>query len=192
MNRIYIMPLADLGPVFGRGPKYWQTYFPSLQWAMIDYGPEQVAVVRIPNVDTPTHQALALLSDVISPPEDLGQQIGAQLTQVKNALEAFNIPADWVQASHTYAQGLRLIACMFCFAQKMVALGATRVFPSGVTLATRFNQLTTAQKNFLLNTAIVLNFNTSILTGNSTMRQILKAMADQWGLRSIFVGGCEL
>jgi len=114
-------------------------------------------------------------------PDNLDNAIGGALTTVQNALETRKIPANWVTNVMTYRFVVRKVLAVFRFMQRFV--GVTQVmsaFLSGtVTLDTTFADLSATNRQRLLDTAASLNLDTSGFTGASTLRQILKGVADQ-------------
>lgn len=180
--RVYLMPIVGtgMGSSDPRRPKYVNTFL-SFTWDMVDYGLEPVCLVGITDVSPAIHTSLTSNPDVTALPADLTQNIGAQLTLVQNALSAMNIPEDWVKVGFSYVQVLRVVALVFLFMQRLHAtLPGVRLFDTGVTLATRINQLPANVKTALATTATSLGFDTNGLTGPTTLRVALKAMADQF------------
>lgn len=193
MVRLYLMPITGAGTRQDpRRPKYVDQYLVGFSWGMIDYGAEPACMVGVQDILDLTHSAIAQEPDCVALPLNLDQQIGAQLAQVQNVIEALNIPADWVQSSHTYRQVARLVAAIFQFMQRLNGIGFGRLLDGTVSLSTRFNQLPVATRTKLQEAAQSMNFDTSSLSGSSTLRQILKAMADQWGILEIHIGGMIL
>lgn len=192
MDRLYLMPLVDTtyrgAPA--RFPKYADTLRASgIDYRAMDYGREPVCLVRAPNIDATTHAALVADTTVAAFPADLTQSVGAQLANVRQALEDRNIPGgQLVQAGTTYRQIVRAIIIIFQLAQRLDGLGF-RLFGSGVTLDTTYSALPQAMKTALVQMATDFNFETSAITGASTLRQILKAMFDQWPASDVFLGG---
>lgn len=181
--RLYLMPMA----ADGRYPKYLAD-LEGLSSAGMDYGAEPVFLVCVRDVPDSVHATLAAYPDVTALPLNLDAQIGAQLGQVQTALESLNLPAQWVQATFTYRQVARIVAAIFQFMQRCHGLGFPRLLEGTVTLNTRFNQLPQVSRQRLLQAAESMQFDTSSLAGTSTIRQILKAMADQWGTLELFLG----
>jgi hypothetical protein len=188
--RLYLMPIIGAG-VKGdpRRAAHWDTFTSNgIDVEMKDMGNEPVCMVGA-NVPDSVHAVLIAFSDVVALPLNLDSQIGAQLTQVQNALEALNIPSGWVASGNTYRQVIRIVFAIFFFMQKLQGITPTRLMDTGITLNTRFNQLPQSMRTFLINTATALNFNTSSLSGTSTIRTILKAMADQLPQLEFIIGG---
>jgi hypothetical protein len=185
-GRIYLMPMIGAG---GKAdpprPKYLST-FDTFTYAMIPYGAEPVCLVYITDIDGSTHTLLSANADVISVPNNIDSQIGAgALTAVKNALESLNIPAGFVQASDTYRETVRVIGAIFQFVQRMNGITPGKLLTGGVTLNTQFNQLPQAMRTLMIDAAASMNFDSSSISGASTLRTIFKAMADQWGNRPL-------
>lgn len=179
--RIYLMPIiGGTGFTDPRRPKYMTT-FPAFTWAMMDCGFEPVAIVGVQDIDVGTHATLVANLDVTALPANLSQQIGAQLTAVQTAVAALNIPEDWIQSTFTYLQVLRVVALMFLFMQRLYGtLPNVRLFGGTVTLATTISQLPANVRTALSTAATSLGFDTAGLTGATTLRAALKAMADQF------------
>jgi hypothetical protein len=185
-SRLYLMPLITTGDQ--RRAKYRNTHMAGLSWSLMDFGNEPLALVSIRNIPPATHALLEAEPDVLALPQNLDQQIGAQVAAVQNALESRNLPAGWVQATHTYRQVVRTAAQAFQFAQRLGTHTPTRLF-SGATLDTQFNQLPVAARTALANAAGSLGYSASTLSGTSTLRAMLKAMADEWRQGTLLIGG---
>jgi hypothetical protein len=177
-TQLYVMPITGTGTSGdARRPKYADTDLAGQNWAAMDFGNEPMMLVA-----TATNAALGAEADVLTVPLNLDQNLGAgAVTTVQNYFEARNIPADWINTGYTYRQLVRLVACMFQIWQRCQGMGLAQLFTGGVTLSTTFSSLTLGQRTILLNAAHSLNFDTSSLTGASTMRQIIKALMVQFG-----------
>lgn len=179
--RIYLMPIGGAGTRQDpRKPKYASS-FDGTGYTMMDYGLEPVCLVEVENISAGAHNIVAANPDVTALPIDLSQTIGAQLTVVQNTLAGLNIPENWVQAGFSYLQVLRVVVLVFQFMQRLHGLlPNARLFDTGVTLATRINQLPANVRTALNAAATSFGFDTAGLTGTTTLRQALKAMADQF------------
>jgi hypothetical protein len=156
----------------------------------MDYGPEPVCLVAVQDIPPETHTTLAGEPDCVAVPSDLDSEVGAQLTQVRNVIEALNIPAGWVQSTHTYRQLLRIVAAMFQFMQRFAAVGGnTRVFQSGINLDSTYGSLPLNVRNALRDTADSLGYDRSGIVAGTTVRAMLKQMGDQWSQLEIHLGG---
>lgn len=184
---VYLMPLIVSGPKNARLPKYFAS-LDGLDPTWMDYGLEPVFLVVVQDIPALTHTFLVAQSDVIVVP-DLQQTVGAQLAIVQSRLELLNIPSGWVQSSHSYGSVVRYAAIFFHLMQRMQGMGFAKLLDGGVTLDTRFNQLTAGVQGNLVATAQSFGMDTSSLSGASTIREMLKALADQWPALSISVGG---
>jgi hypothetical protein len=154
---------------------------------IMDMGNEPWCIV-VADVSTAIHNQLAAFADVRVIP-DLDTTVGAQVGQVQTLLEEMNIPAGWVAGGQTYRTVIRVVAAMFQFLQVLQGrFPNVRLFDTGVTLATRFNQLPAGVRSNLQDVAASLGYDTSSLVGSSTIRVILKAMADQWRQTEIYLG----
>jgi hypothetical protein len=151
-----------------------------VNWSAQDYGAENVMVLGC-DVTAEQHTALSAQADVLAVPANLDSTISAlALTSIQNKLEAVHLPSEWVTTSMTYRQALRTLIKIVQFASRYQAVtGNQWLFVGGVTLDTRFNQLTQAVRQNLRDVAASLNLDTSGITGTMTLRQILRLIADQ-------------
>ena len=109
------MPITGAGTKQDpRRPKYSDP-LREFNWTMIDFGAEPACMLGVGDIPDGVHSVLANYPDCVALPLNLDNQIGAQITQARNVIEALNIPANWVQETHTYRQVARVIASMFAF-----------------------------------------------------------------------------
>jgi hypothetical protein len=188
-NRYYLMPLTGAGTrIDPRVPKYRSTDLAGVDVSLMDFGTEPVCLVAA-DVTTDQHAALVAHPDVMAAPVSLDSQVGANLTTVQAAIESFNIPADWIQSTFTYRTVLRGLAAIAQFLQRFQNFQLASIFQSGITLATRFNQLPPPVQANLRNAATDLGYSTAGLSGTSTIRQILINLGNQFrAVDTIFVG----
>lgn len=194
MIRFYVMPIVGTGTsrLDARRPKYLDAY-PDLQWAMMDYGLEPVCLVCVRNIDQTTHDALVANADVLAAPENIDANLSTPaVTVIGNFFEALNIPGGWLSPSLTYRTVLRTVAGLFQFAQRWHGMGGGAIFTDGLDLSVTYAALPTAKKTMLIDVADSFGYDYSSLGASSTLRQILKFLADQWGAAPFYMGGVEL
>lgn len=187
MKKLYILPMIHTD--VGRGG-YYPKYLPGtgVAWAGIRwFGTDPPSYLIMADVTTGQDTQLGLQSDVISLPElaNLDNQIGGALSQVQTKLEALNLPSEWVTSTFTYRQIIRLItAAMFLSQRARRLMGTTdpdgwNLFPAGMTLATRVNQLSPKRRQVLTQTLADLGVDTSNLDNASPMRAVIREVAQQ-------------
>lgn len=199
--RIYIIPAQEslVGDNPFRCPKYLGGYIisPSLgleniPWSAIDYGFEPIFMVAA-DVTAAQHTILAGFADVLAAPINLGNNLTAgAVTTVKNFLESINIPANWVSTASNYAQILKVVAGLFQFMQRLHTLHPNRLFQPGTTLATTFGELPLDTQTALIDAGNSFGYNTGALSQTTTLRVILKYLADQWANTPITLGAFTL
>lgn len=177
--RVYVVPKAGTGIGHdGLHPKYFREAGVS-DWEQLDYGLEDAFLV-VADVTPTQHTSLASNLDVIALPQDLTQPIGpTALTTVQQKLEGLHIPAGWVTEGMTYKQILTVVGKGFLFMERFDGINGRTFFEAGITLDTRINQLTQAQRNALVATADSFGLDTSGVTGPMLVRQALKLIWDQ-------------
>ena len=194
-SRFYVLPVVGSGRdhTDGRRPKYLET-MRTVPWSAMDYGAEPVMLLRAEV--TPAEDALLRSNpDVFAAPVNLDTTLtAAQVANARAALEGLRIPAaNWVATSITGRQLVRTVAQIMQFHQRLGALrGNTRTFGGAVTLETQWHQLSAQHQSAITQAAESLGFSLEPLKGTNSLRNILKAMADQWGEREIVLGGFVL
>jgi hypothetical protein len=181
---LYVMPIVGTGTSRSdpRRPKYSTTIFPALQWGMFDYGNEPWCLVGVVDIDVPTDSTLSGEPDVLALPANLDQAIGsgAALTRARTGLESVNIPGTWLTAANTWRDAVRFVGAVCQFAQRYQGATGGVWFTGGVTLASTFNSLPQAARDGLTVAAESFGFDTSGITGTSTLRQILLSVGQQY------------
>lgn len=156
---------------------------------MIQFGNNPHGLVYSP-CDAATDTAVQANADVRRLPDDLESNPGqGAVDQLQTFLENNNIPAGWVSTSLTWREITRGVVQIFLFIQRYTGdCNGPAVFTGGVTLNSTFASLPLAVRQALQCSATAQNFDTSSLTGASTLRQILRTMGQQWGNTPIFCG----
>ena len=178
-KRFYIVPQIGDGstPENSIRPKYIADG--GVNYEAMNYGLEQTFLAGC-EVTPEQHTQLASQLDVIAIPADLDDQIGlTALSVVVGRLEGLHVPADWVTTNHTYRDVLGVVGRLFQYMQRFNGREMRKFFESGVTLNTRVNQLTQAQRNAMTGAAVDLSLDTSGVTMTMTLRQALKSLVDQ-------------
>lgn len=185
-KRFYVVPKVGDGltPDTAVRPKYIADA--GVQFGAMDYGLEDTFLVGC-EVTPEQHSQLAAQLDVIAIPADLDSLVGlSALSVVVDRLESLHVPADWVTTDHTYRFVVGVVGRLFTYMQRFNGQQMAKFFTSGVTLETRVNQLTTAQRNAMLNAATSLGLTTDTITGPMKLRQALKILLDQLPQFSLF------
>jgi hypothetical protein len=184
---LYIVPQIGTG---SGGDAYRPKYAGDLpvSWSGIRYGREGFWLVAA-DVSTAQDNAATAQPDVIRLPDNLDLTIGVNLTTVQNRLEAINIPSGWVSAGMTYRSVLRTVVHMMFFFQRFLSVNKvyTAFLSGAVSLDTTFNSLSATNKKRIQDTAASFGIDTSGIS-SSTLRQILKAVADTFQDRPIPLG----
>lgn len=178
---LYVMPIIGAG-IKGdaRRPKYVDTVFPTLGWGMFDYGNEPWCLVGIVDIPPATDTTLKAQSQVIALPANLDVAVGGARTTVQNDLESVNIPGTWVLTTNTWRDVVRFVGAVCQFAQRFQGQAGGLWFTGGVTLNSTFNSLPLSARNGLTSAAQSFGFDTSGITGASTLRQILVSAGNQY------------
>jgi hypothetical protein len=190
-SRLYLVPVEGSGAsrVDARRMKY-RADFCAVSCAMMPFGAEPFALV-VAKMDTLRDAAVQLNADVLALPLNLDQNLTTlQVTATQTRLEAVNIPAGWLSTTFTWRAALRIIAGLFQFAQRLRGIRpGVRIFGATVTLDTRWNRLPLGVQTDITDAALSLGFSTTTLTGNLTVRQLLREMATKWDVRPLELNG---
>lgn len=187
--RLYIVPVVGTGSKADpRTPKYFTDgTVTSVAWTANVYGFEPWAIVAADL--SPTDDAIIVNElDAFALPFDLSPLLTApQVTNVQTKLEAAHIPSGWVNTSLTWTDVVRTVLGMFAFFQRYSGIYARQngtvppsLFLGGITLDSTFGTLSVANQNALTGAAQSFNFSTAGLTSLTTIRVILKTMADNF------------
>jgi len=175
----FIVPIEGSGTKADpRRPKY----IPALgvQWAMCDL--DEAAIVwaaTSPAQDT----AVEANADATLIP---ALQTLVNVAQTQTALEALNIPAQWVTSAMTYRTVLRVVVGIAQFIQRTDGLGQK------LTLAGRLDltmaQIPVAIRDALIAAADSMNIDRSEITGTTTVREALRNLGEQFARRRVLIG----
>jgi len=193
MIRFYILPVQRIEDEdIRRGPKYfkWDGNPTGINcpWSIKDYGSIDMAVLAA-DILQADHDALILNADVYAFPENLDPVMTLANRQAMNTyLEVRGIPGDWLKQGDTFRSVLRTVTGIFLYLQRVLAILGYPANPfAGLTLNTRYGQLTTAYQNALSQAAIDLGFTWNV-AANDQIRKIWKLTADQWGSQPFYFG----
>jgi len=196
--RLYLVPVIGVGTSLDpRRPKY--VAGGATPWAAMDYGNEPSMIVGA-DLSPTDDAALAGQPDVTALPVDLSPLLTpANVTAVQAKLEAAHLPAGWVNTTRTWRDVVRIVLGIFSFLQRYAVVYAQAqgsvapsVFTAGVTLDTTFGSLPAAVQTALTNTAISFGIATTGLMAGTTVRAILKAMADVFVDAPFVIGGVSI
>lgn len=195
MNRFYILPVVEVQeenpPRMMRKAKYLHE-MDTPSGGMRDYGLIDAAVAAA-DVTQEQHESLVANLDVVSPPEDLDQNVSdIAIPKIKAVMEQLRIPAGWVDTTFTYRQVLRMIVGLFQFAQRHWGLHGEVLIDNAGQLDLRWNQIPQERRERILATADALGYEYDEVENSWLVRRIFKYLGDQWGEKPFKIGGNEL
>lgn len=191
--RLYIVPVVGTGASVSnaRRPKYFNArdgiISSGQSWSALDFGLEPVMVVGA-NLTLSDDLLIVGQPDVTAFPFDLAPTLTTgEVIAIRTKLETLNVPALWVNTSLTWLFVLRTILGMFTFLQRYAGIYAAQngtpppsLFGGGVTLNTTFGALPALVQAALLEAARSFLIPTTGLTATTTLRVILRNLADQF------------
>jgi|SRR3990167_583555 len=185
-TRLYLLPVLHLTDPVYNVPKYLPHRFnPALAglegvvWAWVTYLLEDAGLL-IADVDDAQHTLLLGKADVIAvPPLDTTIGNATVRNRIRNILEAASIPADWVAVGMTYRQVVRTVICLFQFHNRAVARLLRRLWDGTINMEMTVSEIPAGTRDRLQETADELGLDYSGVTGSTTLRVLLKGMADQ-------------
>lgn len=194
-TRLYLIPAIGTGTdKDARRPKYFTDGTVTVigELNVMDYGAEPWFIVSADL--SPAHEATVIAQpDASAVPADMNTFLTAgQVTAVQNRLELMNIPTLWVNTSLTWIEVVRIVLGMFVFMQRFTAIHGGPVFLGGVTLNTTVSQLSVGVRNELTTAATSLGLAIDGITLASTIRAVLKVLADQLRVRPVSLGSVSV
>ena len=192
--RFYVLPIMRVGN--SRGPKYlkWRDNATGIncRWNMIDYGLLDQAIVAA-DVTSAQHTTLAAKSDVLAIPTNINTKLTATaVTTAETYLEGIGMPAQWVSTSYTYRQVLRIVGGCFLYMQRVTAILERPITLTGGVLNMQMQNIAADIRAALQQAADEQGFDYSGVTATTSVRQVLRAMAEAWGSKPILMGITEL
>ena len=194
MIRFYLLPIVPFVVLGETVPSTRTAKYLSdsgVAWGMMDYGLIDTGLVMA-DVSQAQHDQLAIQGDVTAVPENLDSLIGANTTAVRSALESLRIPGNWVQAADTYRELLRMVGGLFQFSQRHNGLHGKIIIPENLNMDQTWSEIPLLWRADLRQTATSFGYDTSGVTGSTTIRAILKTLADLWGDEALLIGGVEI
>ena len=197
MDRLYLVPAVTCwkGGIEIPGsycPKYF-TGNPSLvsvEWGAIEYGYQTSFLVGCVNISQANHDLLAAQADVTAVPEVLDNTVpAAALATVQAELEALKLPGDWVTTAHTWRYVVRVVSHVMFFAQRHFALHNQKVLPGTQNLDLTWAELPLDLRNNLRATADDMGLLYDWVLATTTVRELLKGIAQQSDTVPVIVGG---
>ena len=194
--RLYLIPITHLTDPTYNVPKYLpHRHNPALaglegvRWAWETYLLEDIGLI-VADVSDTQHTLLSAQVDVLAVPP-LDNTIGsvAVRNQVRNVLEAVNVPGLWVTVGMSYRQVVRVILGMWQFHNRLATIIQHKIFDGSVNLEMTVTNIPLATRNQLQVAADGLGLDYSSVTGSTTVRQLLKGMGDQFASTEFNIGG---
>jgi hypothetical protein len=167
----FIIPMEGLGT---RADPRREKYVPALgvDRAIVDH--DDTAIVWA-NTTPAQDAALALHADVILVP---ALDLPVALVTLQTALEALNIPAQWITAAMTNRDVLRALVGMAQLLQRCTGLGVS--FKLAGNLDLTMSQLSVAVRTVLASASDSLGLDRSTIVGTTTVRQALRILGKQF------------
>jgi len=191
--RFYVLPIVLFNNT--RGPKYFRfgkgpDKNPGINcpWSMKDYGSINQCVLAA-DILAADHTALIVNTDVLSIPTNIDSTLtNAARNAARTFCATYNIPGSWISTGQTYRAVLRTITGFFLYFQRVTGvLGRDIDLPSGW-LDIQIQNVALDIRDAMAQAATDMGYDYSAVTPTTTMRVILKSMADKWGTAPIYFG----
>jgi hypothetical protein len=180
--RIYLMPtvVGTRAVRDVRMPKYIALFVG--RCTCIHYGPELVCLL-VAEVTPAEHTAITANADVSAFPVDLdGLVTNAARLVITNALEALNVPAQWVANGMTFRLVLRRLAGIFQLLQGVNGRGLRFLQAS---LSSPISSLPANVRTAMQDAATTLQLDATGITGATTLRAALTTIGAQFDARPV-------
>lgn len=163
-----------------------------VQWQMMDYGLINTGLLAA-NVNAAQQTYLAGLADVQAIPANIDNTVTAgQVQNIRDRLEAFDLPGTWVNVGDSYRVVLREVCGYMQFMQRLTAITGINPTTLNIRLSMQYNAMPQLWKNAMVQTYSELGYSDENVSGTSTLRQILRDITAQNGQRAFYIGGVTL
>ena len=206
MKRIFLAPsVGTEGPDVLWYPKYMADHDPATgaSWNLVgafssmEYGLGGFYIVVATDIQA-TLDNIAAQPDVYGGwPEVVADSVstaklgGQQANQIKNYIEAYGCPGDWIGANETWDQTLRTLTVFCQFTQRLYGRGQTELVPAGVHLNTLWQDLPADYRADFEGTFTDLGVPTDWIDPTDRMRTVLRE-AERNYTGQITLGGLGL
>lgn len=181
-------------------PKIWDAtkeaflpkYFAAIPgpWHSLDYDDWYVVGGDLSASD---HTAVSGQADVLTLPANLDATLTAgQVTTTQNALEAANLPAEWVSTAFTWRQVMRIVCGIIQMNQRFKGRMGAKLFGGGITLNSTVGDLPANVRQKLQEAAESFGLDTSGVTLQTTLRAVWRNLGTQLQARPITFGEVTL
>lgn len=182
--RVYLMPI-----VVGARGRFSQVRLPKYlglvdgrSCTMLSYGQEDACLFVVDSTDA-QHTALTANADVRAFPADLDTTVTAgNRAAIVNALEALNVPAQWVANGQTFRVVLRRLVGMFLLLQRVHGRGFRFLQAS---LDSQVSALPANVRQSMQDAAADLQLSNAGITGTTTLRAALATIGAQFDARPV-------
>lgn len=187
-EKLYLMPIERVitPETEYRGPLYFCWRFTQnpdcidTLWSPLDYGFIDEVLVYAPDIGLADNTFLLAQADVYVFDLALLDSPVVDKAILLPMFEGVNIPVDWVTPSTTYRELFRNMAGLFSFNQRYESIsGGGSLFGNGITLETRWNELTTQQQQWFNETIASFGFGFTV-TGNPKLRVLARQASSLW------------
>ena len=195
---VYLVPVETVGN--SRGPAYfcWEMEEAppaciGCSWSMMDYGFAPVALLVAKDISQADHEALILNSDVFYFPSNLDAPVDQE---VQAFFEGVHLPMDWLTPATTWRELLRQTAGMFLFNQRYMGIvaaetGELHSIWDSADLDTRLREMSDDEQRWFLLTVESFGYDSSSISTNTRLRQLVKQAGDFWAGQTFYLGGME-
>jgi len=184
--RYYLIPtekiiIPAINPKTYRGPMYFQWLaqpvgIPQTRGGSQQYGYEGLCL-HVTEITPENHNVLKAKPNVFFFPMDMTAELSnSKITELQTYLEANNIPSEWITAPITSRQIVRRLYHIFSFFNELCGIAGHISFFDGNTLETKYNDLTPEVKGAILTVTAKKGLDTTKLSLNPTLRQILRTI----------------
>lgn len=191
--RYYALPIIRTTDAHGReyrNPKYLPDL--GLNFGMVPMGNIDWCVA-VADVTTQQHNSISANSDVMSVPANIESSMNAgAVTTARTFLAAHDIPGAWIATGMTYHYVLKILCAFFLYLTRVRGiLGYNVVLVAGWPTI-QIQNVSADIRNAMIQASASFNYDYSWVVPTTTLGQIMKSMADDWGEEIIHIGPAEL
>lgn len=192
--RAYLMPTVLTVPEGFVVPKYNTELrsVPGMSTGVVSFRQTMWCIVVANGIDQATIDVIEADPDVYAFPEDLSGDVGNEKSALQSAFDTAGLVTDALNPQLSWRESLRLMIQQALVYKRLAFYLQGEFFVGGVTLNTPWNSLSAARQSALTSIGNEYGMDVTTLSGSNSVKQIIKALSEQWEQTPFNIAGVSI